>query len=810
MPSPEDVKEKSEVLETPQFKTLSQAKAYADWKAQVPSALRSVVEGHLIGNKPEIGKEITPLLRQFLIGFQELLQSPSLDIEATPFGKRVKNKLKNIQSQAFDESSVINIFEVFRNPEVPFDQKLGYYKSYVESRLEWLMAQDSAQNDLSEEAPIPSPDADELTPSMDEMEKSPEGPSEYFYEVSPFYGGYYRGHIYEMWDARSLKWKKSGKHLQAARQEELREGTKRAMHGSFTSGKTQAVDMPYGFGIDISSLKVPEGVSAKVFRDQDGIWYLQANSENEKEVQVTFQIGALKSAVQRHGEAVSDEPVHSALPDEVLQKISDAKNSSLSSVSKAKVLCRFVRAHLEYSNDSSYNDLYRSIPSQYFTTLWKNKKADCDVANTFAAEVLRQAGIKVRMVAGHYVKSPSKNGTAQLHGGTGHAWLEVFDEKRKIWERMDATPKGDPNMDEEEQEKDLEDHEGDYGDKDAEIMTDEELEELMRKLKDAEEASVSPEVRFAQEAGCTPAEAKEVFEKLKALRALKDEQGRNVLQQSKNVWKDVEKKNRKERNYDRGPLRMSEGDELEYPVEAHIDLISGVSNPTGFSRQETRVESEGVFGGFEVYIAADLSGSMDEIDPSTNKKKSESQRDSVFLFIDSMMSHALEVKKHQKSYKSPLSVKVCLTVYGQETEVVLPLTSNWGPKEQLQIYRALDQVVSGGTPDHNALAMIREQMKLSKAEEEKTRAAIKKSSWQMHRFVAVFADGGSDNPAAVRAEIEAMRNEGTVVYGFGVTESGRAMEAVYHPDATTVPDTAKLPEIGMKTLVETIKKWYNV
>ena len=35
-------------------------------------------------------------------------------------------------------------------------------------------------------------------------------------------------------------------------------------------------------------------------------------------------------------------------------------------------------------------------------------------------------------------------------------WLEVWDDVGQHWLRLDATPKGDPTVDEEEQEKDLE------------------------------------------------------------------------------------------------------------------------------------------------------------------------------------------------------------------------------------------------------------------------------------------------------------------------------------------------------------------
>jgi glycine cleavage system aminomethyltransferase T len=74
----------------------------------------------------------------------------------------------------------------------------------------------------------------------------------------------------------------------------------------------------------------------------------------------------------------------------------------------------------------------------------------------------------------------------------------------------------------------------------------------------------------------------------------------------------------------------------------------------------------------------------------------------------------------------------------------------------------------------------------------------------------MFADGGSDDAASVRQQLANMRDQDIDVFGFGVTQSGRAMEAVYAPYGQTIPDASKLAEAGIQQLVKTIKKWYNV
>jgi hypothetical protein len=803
--------QEGEPKRTFELKSLDEAKAYHEWKQTVPLHLRQIVEGAILGKEPPALKDCTPLFGQFISSVQKLISDPNIDTASLVIDTRVKNQLLKLKKVSLDEQNFVDVFEILRNPEIGFQQKLSWYKAQIEPRLKWLQVQDFAKIEPSETTIIPEDSQDELTPSMDELEESKEELKEGFYEVAPFYGGYYKGHNYEIWDHINLKWKKDQRELsETGNAPEFVEGTVRNMRGKFRAGKFQPVDLPYGFGIDPQSFKLSEGANAKIFRDNDGILYCKSEHEKISETEIEFKIGKLKSPEAGADIAKEYQILSSNLPQEVMQKINDAKGSNLPAVSKARILCRYVKNGLEYSNDSSCNNLYRSQADQYFNKIWQNKKADCDVSNTFAAEVLRQSGIKVRMIAGHYVKSASKSGSAILHGGTGHAWLEVFDDEK--WIRMDATPKGDPVLDEEEQEKDLTDtNEGDYGEREAEIMSDEELQKLIEELDKTEKEAIteSPEIKFAKEAGCTPQEARMVLQKIANLRQLKDLKGRNLLKESKNVWRDVIKKNLKERIVYTGPVRMHEGEDLTDVVDARIDIKSGEKNPSGYEKRTKRVEMQKYFGGFEVYIAADLSGSMDEIDPQSGQKKSEAQRDCVFLFADSIMSNALEARRNQSKLKSPMPVKICVTVFGAKTEVVLPLTGEWGPAEQIRLYKALDQIVRGGTPDDEALKMINEQILHSKNQEEIGKKG-KKQVGGMHRFAAVFADGGSNNASAVRNIVQNMRDDGIVVYGFGVTASGSAMEVVYAPDGSTVEDSSKLAEVGLKMLVKTVKKWYDI
>ena len=112
-----------------------------------------------------------------------------------------------------------------------------------------------------------------------------------------------------------------------------------------------------------------------------------------------------------------------------------------------------------------------------------------------------------------------------------------------------------------------------------------------------------------------------------------------------------------------------------------------------------------------------------------------------------------------------------------------------------------------------ALRKISELIKKQKNEDENNpRFKIKSKTPKLAQktFVAVFADGGSNNPASTMKEIKAIRDQGYIVYGFGITNSAQAMKAVYAPDAVIVPKSSDLAAIGLNALTKTIKNWYNI
>lgn len=819
------------------IKNRVEAEAYQAWKRDVPKEVRAIIESAILRKTQSMQQTGLPQTDAFLRALahnlsQALAQAPTVT-ETDPILKDFFDGLKFIETS----HGTADALSLLTAHDVPFTTKYDVWKRHIAPMMDWLVEQDlypveeekrpdeggeeergdDADTDSyeSQDDLLPSPETDEFTPSMDEMaEQQKEGEPKAFFIVSPFYGGYYRQNVYSFWDEQQLVWRKSS----AATEQELPHRTverlsSRVMAGSIRGRQKIAIPLPYGWSLDTASLQSTAPDSAThltednygnvhMFVDADGIF------------QYTLTIGKTDRLPPKSLPEAHETQTSAVFPTEVRTKIAEIAASSLTAQGKARMIIKFIRDNLEYSNDSSRNVVYRKHPKKYFEIMWQQKKADCDVANTFAAMALRMANIPSRFVKGHYSKTKSSSGKTFMTSGTGHAWLEVFDVDSQLWFRADATPKGDSTLDEERpDEQDQEQGEGDYGERDAEIMSDKDLEKLIAELDTVEgkpNENKTTEERtlelFAREAECSEWEAKQVIEMFRRVRDIKDETGERVQAQLISAWKQlIQSRAVPKRDY-QGPVRMSEGDELSEPVLAMIDLKAGERDVSGFERVRTTEKREQLFGGIDVYLATDLSGSMDEVDPVSGRKKTELQRDAVLLYVDSLMQCAFLSRQAEGRTTGPLAIRVQLTSFHGDISIELPLTAYWGAKEQYQVYTALVRTAGGGTPDHLALQTIQRQIEKEKALWETTKQ--KPGVERPITFVAAFLDGGSDDKSAVRTILHELREQGTIVYGYGMTAAARPIKAVYAPHAEVIETLTTLASMVAKDTIAVFQTLY--
>lgn len=796
-----------------------QLRAYKAWKESVPAPVRSLVEGVMMGKSPRVvTREEMPSVAELYRGMKELLADPSRDpstLDVSPVVQKQLAALTRIQVGEEGEETV-NLFAALSSKAIDFDVKKNYVETQLLPRLEFLEGRDRRMVEQAVEQAGPTgvtgeEEEEEYTPHRAPTQES-EGMSEHaIATVGPFFGGYYTDAVFDLFDPATLTWKKPPRREQPMETLELDAKKARRYRSSMRRGHG-AVKLPRGWVVDPHSVKFvgKEPSSWSLTRDQDGLVRLRADENLSFEIEIAPSPEALdlEPPTEDVGEA------RDVFPADLESFSRELFASSLSFGVKVRRLASHIHKQLEYDMDPKWDAVYKAQPVRYFESIWEHKKAKCDEANTILTRLLTKVGVHTRFMGGHSVRQKSPVGEAMLLDGNRHAWCMAWDEGGKTWIRLDATPAGDPNVDQEQQQEEL--GEGDYGEQEAELMSQEELEKKLAQIeRDSrkQKESLTPELAYAKEAGCSLEVARDVLRKIAELRR-KYEQ---VLGDADRQWQKLVRSQIRERLVDRGPVVMSKMDEIDPDelVGGYIEVLAGEKDPLLGEREEVERTQEKWFGGYEVYVAADMSGSMnDRVD---GVKKADVQRDMVFLLVDSVMGSSVAVRQQEHQLKAPMPVKVGVAVFGQKTEIVLPIAAEWTPAQQVKLYRALDAGAGGGTPDHDALGQLRQEIAQSVKAEEEARAkklALKKHGWGMRRFVIATADGGSDNPGAVKAANDALKGDGIPVDLFLIAPEGDefmkvAAQAAYQ-SVTPVSDVRDLAKNGLERLTQRIKDAYSV
>lgn len=814
-----------------EFKDAASAEEYLTWKQEVPLPLRRLVESAMRGVAPAPSATGLPLTDEFL----STLTSCFRERDLTHLGEITPRVAKFLQPLARIDTKggYLNLFETLTNPEISWKLKQTLYETQIKAALEWLVERDlqnAAWQKPSPEQPskpdegasekekkengenpqndVPSAEEDTISSMEAGAEKKEGEPARALFSVNPFFGGYYRQVVFSTFNSVTLHWEKDENELMEATGEKTDPTSARILSGKIRGGAPLALPLPYDWVIDPNSLETsaPED-AVEITRNQEGLWYLSVKTDGI----FTYTLRIAQKQRIELGERGKAAEIQGVLPDELLQKIKELKASGLPKIKLKREIVKFVRAHLTYSNSRDAYTHYAENPSEYFTRMWERKEADCKVANDLACRVLAEIDNNFRYVTGFYVKEKGEQGEAMMHAGNGHAWLEIWDAQSRRYVRLDATPKGDPMVDEKEQEQDLEGEtgEGDYGAPDEELASEEETKEKLKELKKKETGAgggkgkrKSPEFNveeehFAELAECTPAQAQEFFKSLERVREIKNEQGVPISDLLKDEWRKIVEERKIEMRDYRGPVRMDEGDRLEDPVSAVIDIRAGEFNPTGFEKDERVEKTQMEFGGINLYFSFDLSGSMRESDPATGRSKADVQRDVALLLIDSIMQCAY-IYRQEGEQADLLPLKIMVTLATDTGKVALPLTDRWGPKEQWAFYAALTKLASGGTPTHQTLKLIERDF-------DKERAAlvargIPPEKLPLH-YTAEISDGSPDDFDATERMHGELKAKGMAMRSYVIGAQSGSADA-----APPLASFSELPNILAQDILTQFKK----
>ncbi|MEK9166196.1 MAG: transglutaminase domain-containing protein, partial [Patescibacteria group bacterium] len=542
--------------------------------------------------KKSLGEsEVAPTRQEELV---RLFLAKKLGEELPQVRGEVKRIFESLAKVPSSEGEVTDVTELLTSSRVPPKTKALWLESQLASGLKFLERKDLVDARKKAEAPpseevmkkkeespeqnVPPPASDSFRPSMEEMERSKEGEPGAFFTVAPFFGGYYKEGDYETWNQKTLSWERHGRSLKNLGKTEFDEKTRRMIAGTIRPGTETALPMPYGFRPDAKTLKINGKGKIEILEDGHGGYVLQTKGDALTSFSVELARGAT-SEEEKAGQLLKLDT--GKLSKETEAKLDEIKKLKAPAPDKARLLKQYVKHALRYSNESAMNAVYQGgNPKDYFRRIEEHKRADCDVANTYFAALLSRLEIPVRMVTGHYVQVKNRQGNAALSSGTGHAWVEFWN--GTSWERLDATPPGDPNMDDEEMDENRDDSvlEGDFGEQEAEEISKEELEKMIAEAKaelDKKEGKKgeTAALRFAEDAGCTPEEAKEILKQIEVARELRDKRGRRIRARIIAEFQKIVKDNMVERLRYKSPVRLPDAHELVDPVEAALDIEAG-------------------------------------------------------------------------------------------------------------------------------------------------------------------------------------------------------------------------------------------
>lgn len=798
------------------FAHVRDAEAYLGWKESVPEAVRKIVEAKLLENAEGTSPEETglPTVDAFLAEFGKQIQG-SGESNASPEIKRLLGPLSTIKTS----KGTVNFFETVTSATTSWELRRKLYDTQVAPILEWAVAHDLSDlhkksknvsnGELAEvnkgesrdnDSDIP-PSGDNVSSSLESEQGKKEGTPTALFSVAPFYGGKYRQSTFNRFNPDTGKWQRSEHAELAISPEQVDLLSKRLLTGKVRGGEALALPIPYDFVPDVESLVMhPPDIPAKIIKESDGRFLLHVS---EGEV-FNYSISISKKESISSDEAFLESEIAGEVPASLQKLITEHKN--LPPLKRARTLARAVRDHLTYVTGKP--ELWREyVASGFWNPVWEKREADCFVANTLASKVLKEAGLDVRFVSGYMVKEKDEQGRAVLHAGNGHAWLEVWDEASGRSVPLDATPAGDPNVDQESQEQELSD-EADEGEPDDELASEEEVREKIEALRGKEggvrRGRKSPEhnraeSQFAKQAECSEAQAREFLNALERVRQISNKEGEKVSETLVREWQKIVQSRKVESTRYHGPVRRSEGDGLDDPVLASIDVASGERDPGGFEREVREQKQENDFGGIDLYFSFDLSGSMAEPDPASGRAKRDVQRDVALLFIDSLMQ-AAAAHRRDGANADILPLKLAVVLSSGAASVELPLTDKWTPKEQWKLYSAVNRLASGGTPTAEALAKIIQEV--TKEKEELTKKRIPKQKQPIH-YVLELGDGVPNDEATAETRRDELAKDGAFVRAYIIGTKSPSKYA-----AEPLESFSELPAILSRDIVEQFRKLY--
>ncbi|HEC32643.1 MAG TPA: hypothetical protein ENI63_00090 [Candidatus Kaiserbacteria bacterium] len=681
------------------------------------------------------------------------------------------------------------------------------------------------ENELKKSSTKPPERRNESKPGVDPMERLKDGeraPS--IWAIHPAYGGYYKEQSFSKWDNIRNVWTEDtytysdAETVPFCEEENATSGlVNLTMRAKTVTGKWISLAIPYTHGLHKIEAS-GKAISVQKDQNDDVLFLIEGNGVGVELNVILAPQPDKKFKSDLKSIRVPEMPAE--FSEETNNKIEEIKSGKLGNIKKAQSLAFYTRSHIKYlapkdrAEGDYYNNFYNTSSKGFAGAVDEIRKADCDVANTYFAALCAKLNIPVRHCIGHSVKGVDEYGASNINSGTGHGWSEVWDEIKKEWTRIDATPPGDSQLedDEEQSEGGSESVPGDYGNQEAIGPTDEELEKLHEKLaKRREELSYTREERdLSERAGVEFKEARQIVKEINEAENTRLPNGERIVDALSLLFNAIVESRKSIASSYTGPVRKREGGEaIEDIVRHKIGVLSGDTDPLSREKPTDETKEEKIIGGFDVYIIGDKSGSMSNVVEGEELWKM--QRRAEYLIFSSIHRFEKNLERAGLQKEDTLSIRTQGISFrgGGKDEIDLdkPLSTEFSVKDKVKMWHSLTDA-SGGNGDSEALGVIYEQIKDEIAENDR-----RGSKDSRLRLVVACSDGGyiGDEDLRMQDLAERIGKLSAVVVGIGLTNTAANVKEVMttkYSHGDIVRDINDLPMLVAKYLIQEAVKLF--
>ncbi|MCR4285386.1 MAG: VWA domain-containing protein [Candidatus Kaiserbacteria bacterium] len=295
---------------------------------------------------------------------------------------------------------------------------------------------------------------------------------------------------------------------------------------------------------------------------------------------------------------------------------------------------------------------------------------------------------------------------------------------------------------------------------------------------------------LAERLGVKKEEVKAYKDIARSLNAPNPETQESVIDDLEKVIRRIISRRLKEKHKPRYPVE--EGDELVDPAGWLAEVRGGNFEPKVWEDTEIKLEKSKKCGDVEITLVCDRSGSM-------KGEKQREQQKALVLFMEALKRFNDVLDDEESRVEKPLTIQSEIYTFQADSTDGVPIKKMGKvltEKERIVSSAKVATTSGGSTTDFISLEAI------TKSIVPETVEKIKEG--ELRKIVIVFTDGDSDDSSRVRTVCTALRKQGVVVIGVGITEAGKSALTTYAPKAVLAERAEDLPKVLADILKEVL------